>query len=157
MIFTTIINCILMINIKIFRILILMLKLDQRLPNPLTRIYNEGGQGTVEFALVALLLLVLTFGTIDLGRALYARNILQAAAQEGARKGLVDPGAAEGAAKSKLIGLDLDHVAVNVNAGADLVVVRVNYNFEFVTPLIALAELVGTDHLSLQASASMVP
>lgn len=133
------------------------MKIGYRLSNLRTEFCNENGQSLVEFALTAIILLVLTFGTIDLGRALYARNILQAAAQEGARKGIVDPGAAEGAVRGKLIGLDLAHVAVNVNAGVDLVQVRVNYRFEFATPLIALAEMVGTDYISLQASASMVP
>jgi Flp pilus assembly protein TadG len=41
----------------------------------------------VEFALVAPVLLILVFGVIDFGRALYVVNVLTAAMREGARRG----------------------------------------------------------------------
>lgn len=48
------------------------------------------GQGVVEFALVSLVLLMLVFGTIDLGRGIYQRMMLTNAVREGARYGMVN-------------------------------------------------------------------
>ena len=54
-----------------------------RPPRPLV------GQGVVEFALVSLTFLMLTFGVVDLGRAVVARVMLTNALREAARYGLV--------------------------------------------------------------------
>ena len=50
------------------------------------------GQAVVEFALVSLMLLALCFGTLDLGRAVFARALLTNAVREAARAGSVAPG-----------------------------------------------------------------
>lgn len=47
------------------------------------------GQSLVEFALVAPLLLMVVFGTFDLGWAVYAKNTITNSAREGARVGVV--------------------------------------------------------------------
>lgn len=47
------------------------------------------GQSIVEFAFVSLIILLLTFGTIDLGRGVYQRSLLTNAAREGGRYGAV--------------------------------------------------------------------
>lgn len=49
------------------------------------RLGGQRSQGLVEFAIIAPVLLLLTFGIIDFGRALYTYVTLQEAANEGAR------------------------------------------------------------------------
>ena len=46
---------------------------------------SERSQGLTEFAIIAPVILLLTFGIIDFGRALYLYITLQQAANEGAR------------------------------------------------------------------------
>jgi len=52
----------------------------------------EQGQGLVEFAFVATILLVLLVGLLDLGRALFTYMAMRDAAQEGATYGSIYPG-----------------------------------------------------------------
>jgi hypothetical protein len=52
---------------------------------------QETGQGLVEFALAAVLLLVLGAGVIDLGRGFFTFMALRDAAQEGAAYASIDP------------------------------------------------------------------
>lgn len=49
------------------------------------------GQSVVEFALVSLILMLLVFGTIDLGRGVFARQQLTNAVREAARQGSITP------------------------------------------------------------------
>lgn len=51
--------------------------------------FSETGAVTVEFALIALILLTLIFGAIDFGLMLYNKQVITNAAREGARFGLV--------------------------------------------------------------------
>ena len=51
------------------------------------------GQGLVEFALVLLLLLLIIFGVLDLGRVFFATITITNAAREGARYGIKYPAA----------------------------------------------------------------
>src|SRR5712664_4887327 len=58
---------------------------------------SERSQGMTEFALIAPVILLLTFGIIDFGRGLYFYITLQQAANEGARVAVrapyfIDPG-----------------------------------------------------------------
>src|ERR1700732_2863899 len=46
---------------------------------------SRGGQGIVEFAIVAPLLIFVVFGTIDVGRLMYTYNAISSASREGAR------------------------------------------------------------------------
>lgn len=50
-----------------------------------SRFQSERGNAMVEFAIVLPLLLIVVFGIIDFGRALYTANNLTAAVREGAR------------------------------------------------------------------------
>jgi Flp pilus assembly protein TadG len=52
---------------------------------------SETGQSLVEFALVALLIMIILAGVLDLGRAYFAYVALQDAAGEGAAYGAVHP------------------------------------------------------------------
>lgn len=49
------------------------------------------GQAMVEFALVIPLIVLMVMGIFDLGRAVYAYNVVASAAREGARFGVLDP------------------------------------------------------------------
>jgi hypothetical protein len=49
------------------------------------------GQSIVEFALVSLVLFMMTFGIIDLGRAVMTRSMLTNALREAARYGSINP------------------------------------------------------------------
>lgn len=54
------------------------------------RLANHRGQGAVEFALLAPVILLLLFGIVDFGRALFIANELTNAAREGARVAVLD-------------------------------------------------------------------
>jgi Flp pilus assembly protein TadG len=53
--------------------------------NILSKLKDEKGQSAVEFALVAIFLLLLVFGIIEFGRAWYRADILKTAANVAAR------------------------------------------------------------------------
>ena len=61
------------------------------MPTPSARPRRLKGQSVVEFALVSLLLLMMTFGTIDLGRGVYQRQMVTNAVREASRVAQVDP------------------------------------------------------------------
>jgi Flp pilus assembly protein TadG len=114
---------------------------------------QEAGYTLVEFALMVLLMF--TFGMLDLGRAVYAANVVQAAAQMGARAGLVDIATAVPAVQNQLTGLDASRVQITVSLlSNERVEVEVNYAFEFITPY--LSQLVTSGTLKLTDSASMI-
>jgi len=120
----------------------------------------ETGQSMVEFALVIGLLLIFTFGMIDFSRAVYAASIIQASAQEGARAGLADFATnadVAAAVHSKVVGLD--PTAVNTamtDLGDNRIQVVVTYQFSFVTPIVALAQMAGINSWEMTGTASML-
>jgi Flp pilus assembly protein TadG len=52
---------------------------------------RSSGQSMVEFALILPLFLLLVFGVLDFGRAVYADSTITNAAREGARFGMIAP------------------------------------------------------------------
>jgi Flp pilus assembly protein TadG len=54
------------------------------------RLMRDAGQGLVEFALVLPIIMLLIFGAVDLGRAVYAYNTIANAARDGARVAAVN-------------------------------------------------------------------
>jgi Flp pilus assembly protein TadG len=116
---------------------------------------EEAGSTLVEFTLILMTLLTLTFGMIDFSRAVYAANVVQAAAQSGARAGIVDLSSATAAVLDAMVGLDLAEAQVAVTQpNADSVEVQVTYQFEFVTPFLASA--VAGGGIELTGSARML-
>lgn len=115
---------------------------------------EEKAQALLEFALSLMVLLLLTFGMIDFSRAAYTANVIQAAAQTGARAGLVDLNTVNQAVQKQLVGLDVQkaHMTTVVNNGR--IEVQIAYEFKFITPFIAL--LAPQGHFTLQGSASML-
>ena len=63
---------------------------------------SDGGQSLVEFALIIPLILLLFFGAVDVGRAVFAYNTLAQAAREGNRVAIVNQ--TESVVKERVIG-----------------------------------------------------
>ncbi len=122
---------------------------------------GDRGAAAVEFALLLPVLLLVVFGIIDFGRALNAQITLTQAAREGARL------AAEGqpwatvvvprtqAAATTLSGVTVTGNTCSAGAGADTnAVVHASYQFTFITPIGAIAALVGGHGLGQPLSLS---
>ena len=111
---------------------------------------RDRGTAAVEFALVLPVLLLIVFGIIDFGRALNAQITLTGAAREGVR--LAALGYTDAAVQARVVAAapDLSGVAVTVAAScppgagpsADAEV-NVGYSFSFITPIGAVAGLLG--------------
>ena len=123
---------------------------------------KQKGQGLVEFAVVALVLLVLVVGLLDLGRALFTFVALRDAAQEGASYGSIYPGDSAGiesrARDTSRRPVDLTNTSlVNVNvqllgaacAGNGIRVEVLYPEFQLTTPL--LATILGRDTIPIRA------
>jgi Flp pilus assembly protein TadG len=115
---------------------------------PRGRKEQDRGAVAVEFALLLPLLLLLIFGIIDFGRALNAQVTLTQAAREGARlAALNEPNvvARTQAAATGLSGVSVTIVtSCPVGAGPGVNAdVKVSYSFSFITPIGAIAKLLG--------------
>lgn len=120
-----------------------------------SKVQEEHGNQILEFALTAMIMLMLTFGMIDFSRFVYTSSVVRAAAQEGARAGIVDLANAETAAKDKMALLDTDAANVVVSKPDDNTVqVEVSYAFEFITPIIA--NMVNSGTIEVDGTASMI-
>lgn len=133
---------------------------------------EQAGQAVVEFAFVSLVLLLMTFGTIDLGRGVFARSMLTNAVREGARYGSVNPSDTNGiiaaAAKtSPSLNLSASNVVVTcytwptggvdwvaVSCGStkpgDRIEVHINYLFGLTAP-----RLIGITSINMSETARM--
>lgn len=100
---------------------------------------SESGEALLEIALVLPILLVLSLGMLDFGRAFHAKNIVDAAAREACRVAVVtapDVGLAQARAGVILAagGLAANSVDVVGPDPSKMVTVTVNATFTFVTP-----------------------
>lgn len=116
------------------------------------------GQTMIEFAFSIPVMLLLIFGLIDFSRAAYTAAVVQWAAQEGARAGIIDLATVDSitqAIEDRLVGLDAEQAGIEVTPSIDgsTVEVQVTYPFEFVTPMIA--ELAGSG-VEMSGAASMI-
>lgn len=108
---------------------------------------RDRGSAAVEFALLLPALLLIVFGIIDFGRALNAQITLTQAAREGAR--LAALGQPNVVSRTQAAATGLSPVSVSVvpcpvGAGPSAdAVVTVSYSFSFVTPVGAIAGLIG--------------
>lgn len=114
---------------------------------------KDRGAAAVEMALLLPILLLIVFGIIDFGRMLNAQISVTEAAREGARAATVSSTA--GAAQSRVNRLSTDYIVdtgastfcgATPAAGADATVV-VTYEFEWVTPVGAIAAIFGGSDL----------
>lgn len=123
---------------------------------------SRDGSVILETALMITILLMLMFGIIDLGRALFTANNLVSAAREGARYGAVDPNMISDtmAVKDTVIkhfspfgGPVLTRANVSatpMGSPVSSIRVRVGYRFTWITPIRRFAGSM-TDSLHAQA------
>ncbi len=108
---------------------------------------RDRGAAAVEFALVFPLLLLIVFGIIDFGRALNAQITLTQAAREGARLDAVGDANVVTATQQAATGLSPVSVTVTTCppgvAPDNDAIVKVSYQFSFITPIGAIAGLIG--------------
>ncbi|HEX5940016.1 MAG TPA: TadE family protein [Dehalococcoidia bacterium] len=115
----------------------------------------------MEFALVLPLLLVLLFGVIDFGRALQTYITINNASREGARLGSINPDAdVEGKVRDTAGNFDTADLTVAVSypdgkASGESVVVDVDYEYSFITPIGSLVDALSGGSLTLGASSDM--
>jgi len=109
---------------------------------------HDSGEALLEMALVLPILLVLSMGMLDFGRAFHAKSVLDQAAREGARVGVVTvpfgdaPAIARANAVLAAAGLSPSTPTTAVlDPNTKLVTVTVKTDFDFVTP--GLFALVG--------------
>jgi hypothetical protein len=121
---------------------------------------RDRGAAAVEFALVLPVLLLIIFGIIDFGRMLTAKITLTEAAREGARAAAL-VGSAEASARINAVvaGLDIDEPSIDgcpdpPDPTADATV-TITYQFQFITPISALAGIGGDGGVELSATGLM--
>ncbi len=123
---------------------------------------DERGTNLVEFAIIATAFLLLVFGTIDLGRAVFQYNMLASSAREGARVAIIQSNTntqvtnrAVASSANLLAAGDVTISGTRTCAAqpCGTVTVAVRRTFTPVTPLIA--GIVGSS-LTLTASSTMV-
>ncbi|MGN6681446.1 MAG: TadE/TadG family type IV pilus assembly protein [Streptosporangiaceae bacterium] len=108
---------------------------------------RDRGAAAIEFALLFPLLMLIVFGIIDFGRALNAQITLTQAAREGARLDALGEPNVQSQTQAAATGLSPVTVQVTAcppgaapTANAE---VDVSYQFNFVTPIGAIAGLLG--------------
>jgi Flp pilus assembly protein TadG len=110
------------------------------------------GQAMVEFALVLPILVLIIFGLVDLGRAVYVNNSLAEAARDGARYGSVQARSYDAARRADVAAWIEDRLEAVPNATVtvectpaspalgctvnDILVVTVSSDLDMITPLI---------------------
>ncbi len=114
------------------------------------RTVRDRGAVAVEFAIVVPVLLLIVFGIIDFGRAINAQIVLTGAAREGVRLAALGYSSAEVQARVAAAAPDLTGVTATVVAScppgagpAADAQVDVSYSFTFITPIGAVASLIG--------------
>lgn len=107
------------------------------------RAARDRGAAAVEAALVLPLLLMLVFGIIDFGRMLNAQITVTEAAREGARAASLGSSAEARVNKVATNLGTVNTVPVGECPNDEVVEVDVTYDFRFVTPFAALANVAG--------------
>lgn len=114
-----------------------------RFMRPVSRLGGcESGAAAVEFALIALALILVAIGTIEFGRGLQLRNELSFAADHGTRKILLDPTVSdtviEDSIRSALIQAQSDILVVTLGTetagGAQYRTILVSYPLTLTIP-----------------------
>lgn len=125
-----------------------------RPPSTQSQMQQQGGYVLIEFAFALMILLMLTFGMIDLGYALFTANVVQSAAQAGARSGMVDQTVALSKIYERCAGLDLANVQASVTlVDGERIQVEVTYQYEPITPIFSQ---VAGGGITLTGRASML-
>lgn len=125
---------------------------------PVSTLRDRRGSSLIEMALTLPIILTMLLGTLDLGRAVYAQNVISNAAREGARYGIVPPYDSQAIidhTETFIIGLNPDDVTVQTEKPSeDTVRVTVTYSFSTVTPFVGRF-LGNGGTMTLQAGSTM--
>jgi len=119
---------------------------------------SESGEALVEMALVLPILLVLSLGMLDFGRAFHTKSLLDQAAREGARVAVVtapDVGIVQGRVDD-LLGTMPHTTTVSAVGPNRMVTVTVTATFTFFTP--GVFTLIGASYgntISMTGKSSM--
>ncbi|MBU0491674.1 MAG: pilus assembly protein [Chloroflexi bacterium] len=126
------------------------------------QVKREPGQSIVEFALILPVLLLLIFGFLDLGRAVYTQSVMANAAREGARVGIISTRSnadIRAAVRDRAIGVALTDGDITITPATrrtgDSITVHVTTEFYAVTPFAAAFMNGGSDHIDLESTATM--
>jgi Flp pilus assembly protein TadG len=126
--------------------------------------YRQSGQALVEFALVIPFLILVFMGIMDLGRGIYAYNVVASSAREGARYGITHPndvGGIQNAALRNTAGLDPSAFQPpptrNCSPNSDCsifnnITVNVTYNFQPVTAFFTTITVKGVSTMMIETS-----
>lgn len=113
------------------------------------------GQALIEFTIIGLLLMLMAFGTLEIGRAYYASTAVTHAARDAARVAM-DPSRTnaeiEAAAEAAADPLTLNVTINRSTTEGELSTITVSHSFEAVTPLVS--NLWGGGALVISASAT---
>ena len=118
----------------------------------MSRTREDGGQATVELALVLPLVCLLLLAVVQVGLVVHTQLVVAHAAREGVRAAAVDPHPF--AARAAVVAgtpLDRDEVEVDSKSIGDRVVVEVRYRYSSSMPVIGAL----VPDLGLSASATM--
>ncbi len=119
---------------------------------------SDLGQDLIEFALVLMLLLMLTFGTVDLARVVMTYNTLSNAAREGARYGIIHDHNDEGQIKAQALtlttGTGVTAGDITVTRGGGVIEVVVTHDTPLITGFL-IAAAGGSNTLTLTATSQM--
>ncbi len=117
------------------------------------------GQALVEFALVLPILILIFMGTIDLGRGIYAYNVVANAARDGVRYGIVNPDDTNGIRSQALANtvaldpgqIDSPTIACSPSCSSgNRMTVAVTYHFQPVTPLFPTIPVTGRSTMTIE-------
>jgi Flp pilus assembly protein TadG len=114
--------------------------------------YRQQGLSTVEFAIVAVVLFMLIFGVIEVGRAFFVASVLDEATRRGARMAAVcpinDPAIAQAAAFDNALipGLDASDIVVDYLDDGAGVVLNPTDPAGFITIQYVRVRVVGFQH-----------
>lgn len=132
---------------------------------------REGGASLVEFAFVLPLLLLLVFGMFEFGRVFYIQLTLQSAVREASRLTITGETLADGQGgtlsrtesiiqrvndSAPGLGLQPGNITISGPGGAgdaggpgDLVTIRIDYDIDLLTPLVAAVFPNGQHHFTI--------
>lgn len=119
----------------------------------LNREERQRGQTLVEFALILPLFLLMFFAMVDFGRGFYTWLLVTNAAREGARVAATqqNSSAVQGRINDAIAGLDPAKLTITLNnvqgSRGQAVVVDLAYDFEFVTPIGGIVNIVSGGNL----------
>jgi len=138
------------------------------MPRQLLRrlVASRDGSVILETAIMIMILLMLMFGIVDVGRALYTENNLVSAAREGARYGATDQNMPSDTMAIKAVviahfsafgGAAITNANIVTTpiaccgGGYTSIRVRINYPFTWITPIQRLVNTTYTNTLHAQA------